>query len=82
MRIKSLGWKDTLEEGTATHSSILAWRIPLTEESGGLQPIGSHRVGHNSTDLACNFKLKLNYLSIAKIILSSKYVFKYKWKHR
>ena len=36
MRIKSLGWKDPLEEGTATHTSILAWRIPLTEESGGL----------------------------------------------
>ena len=35
-----LGWEDPLEEGTATHSSILAWRIPWTEEPGGLQSIG------------------------------------------
>ena len=37
----------------ATHSSILAWRIPWTEEPGGLQSIGSHRVGHDWSDLAC-----------------------------
>ena len=42
-----LGWEDPLEEGMAIHSSILAWRIPRTEESGGLQSIGSHRVGHD-----------------------------------
>ena len=42
----SLGWKDPLEEGMATHSSILAWRIPWTEEPGGLQSKGSQRVGH------------------------------------
>ena len=41
------GWEDPLEEGMATHSSILAWRIPWTEEPGGLQSIGSHRVGHD-----------------------------------
>ena len=40
-------WKDPLEEGMATHSNILAQRIPWTEESGGLQPIGSKRVGHD-----------------------------------
>ena len=40
-----LGQEDLLEEGMATHSSILAWRIPWTEEPGGLQSIGSHRVG-------------------------------------
>ena len=39
-----LGWEDTLEKGTATHSSILAWRIPWTEEPGGLQPMGLQRV--------------------------------------
>ena len=44
MRVQSLGGKDLLEEGMATHSIILAWRIPGTEESGGLQSIGSHRV--------------------------------------
>ena len=45
MWVQSLGWEDLLEEGTATHSRILAWRIPWTEESGGLQSIGSQRVG-------------------------------------
>ena len=46
MRVQSQGWKDTLEEGMATHSSILAWRIPWTEEPDGLQSIGLQRVGH------------------------------------
>ena len=41
------GLEDPLEEGMATHSSILAWRIPCTEEPGGLQSIVSHRVGHD-----------------------------------
>ena len=41
------GLEDTLEEGMATHSSILAWRIPWTEEPGGLWSMGSQRVGHN-----------------------------------
>ena len=39
-RVSSLGWEDPLEKGMAPHSSILAWRIPWTEESGGLQSIG------------------------------------------
>ena len=42
-RIWSLGWEDPLEKGMATHSSILAWRIPWTVEPGGLQSMGSHR---------------------------------------
>ena len=46
-RIQSLGWEDLLEKGMVTHSSILAWRIPWTEEPGGLQSMGSQRVGHN-----------------------------------
>ena len=41
------GWEDPLEEGMATHSSTLAWRIPWTEEPGGLQPVGSQRVRHD-----------------------------------
>ena len=41
--VRSLGGEDPLETGMATHSSILAWRIPWTEEPGGLQSIGSHR---------------------------------------
>ena len=43
----SLGWEDPLEKEMATHSSILAWKISWTEEPGGLQSIGSQRVGHN-----------------------------------
>ena len=46
-RVQSLGEEDPLEEGMATHSSILAWRIPRTEEPGGLQSMGSQRVRHN-----------------------------------
>ena len=46
-RVRSLGWEDLLEKGMATHSSILAWRIPWTEELGGLQSMGSQRVGHD-----------------------------------
>ena len=45
--VRSLGWEDPLEEGVATHSSILAWRIPWTEEAGLLQSMGSQRVGHS-----------------------------------
>ena len=45
--VQSLGWEDPLEKGMATHSSILAWRIPRTEEPGGLQSMGSQRVGHD-----------------------------------
>ena len=47
MQIRSLGWKGPLEEKMATHSSILAWRIPGTEEPGGLQSMGLQRVKHN-----------------------------------
>ena len=46
-RIRSLGWEDPLEKEMATHSSILAWRIPWTEEPGGLQSTGSQRVAHD-----------------------------------
>jgi len=45
--VQSLGWEDPLEKGMATHSSILAWRIPWTEEAGGLQSIDLQRVGHD-----------------------------------
>ena len=54
--VQSLGWEDTLEEGMATHSSILAWRIPWTEEPGKIQSMKWQRVGHDrvtkcSTDI-------------------------------
>ena len=47
MKVLLLGWEDPLEVGMATHSRILAQRISWTEESGGLQSIGSQRVGHD-----------------------------------
>ena len=52
--VRSLGWEDSLEEEMATHSSILAWKIPWTGEPGGLQPMGLQRVGHGlATEHAC-----------------------------
>ena len=44
---QSSGWEDPLEEGMVTHSSILDWKIPWTEEPGGLQSLGSQRVRHD-----------------------------------
>ena len=52
--VQSLGVQDPLEKEMATHSSILAWKIPWTEESGDLQSMGSQRVGH---DLATKLPL-------------------------
>ena len=46
-QVQSLGWEDPLEKEIATHSSILAWKIPWTEEPGRLQSVGLKRVGHN-----------------------------------
>ena len=46
-QVRSLGWKDPLEKGMTTHSSIFAWRIPWTEKSSRLQSMGWHRVGHD-----------------------------------
>ena len=45
--VQSMGWEDPLEKEMATHSSILAWEIPRTQEPGGLQSMGSQRVGHD-----------------------------------
>ena len=53
-RLQFLGWNDALEKEMATHSRILAWRIPRSEEPGGLQSIGSQRVRH---DRATNTQL-------------------------
>ena len=47
MQVQSLGEEDPLEKGLATHSSILAWKIPWTEEPGRLQSMGSQRVEHD-----------------------------------
>ena len=45
--VQSLCWEDPLEKGMSAHSSILAWRIPWTEQPGGLQSVGLQRVGHD-----------------------------------
>ena len=62
MSVCNLGCEDPLEENIATHSSILAWRIPWTEEPGGLQSMGSQRVGHNCSDLAAEENIKARVL--------------------
>ena len=46
-QVQSLGWKDPLEEGLAANSSILAWRVPWTDETDRLQSMGSQRIGHD-----------------------------------
>ena len=61
--IWSLSWEDPLEKEMATHSSILAWRIPWTEDSGGLQSMGFQRVGH---DYATNFLFFFYYFIARK----------------
>ena len=71
-----LGPEDPLEEGMATHSSILAWRIPWTEEPGGLLSVGSQRVGQDSaTNTSSTMKVrylyKLNF-KVSKLYLSQK----------
>ena len=45
--VQTLGWEDSLEKGMATYSRVLAWRIPWIEKPGGLQSLGSQRVGHD-----------------------------------
>ena len=63
--VQSLDWEDLLEKGMATHSSILAWRISWTEESGRLQCMGSQRVKHNwATEHAHTHNVKLSNLSV------------------
>ena len=53
MQAQSQGREDPLEDNVAAHSSTLVWRIPWTEESDGLQSIGSQKIGHDLGDLAC-----------------------------
>ena len=63
MWVLSLDREDPLEEEMATHSSILAWRIPWTEESGRLQSMGMQRIGHDGSDLAQHTRLILETIS-------------------
>ena len=57
--IQSLGGEDLLVEEMATHSSILAWRIPWTEEPGRIQPMGSQRVGHDCVSNSFSHKIMM-----------------------
>ena len=70
MQIQSLGQEDFLEEGMATYSSILVWRIPWTEEPGGLHSIGSERVRHNWSNLACTHNYPSSLSSVGKFGVS------------
>ena len=59
-RFQSLGWEDPLQKGMATHSRILAWRIPWIEEPGGLQSVGLQRVRQDlATEPACTSLLRI-----------------------
>ena len=79
MHIWSLGQEDSLEQDMATHSSILVWRIPRTEELGGLQVIGSQRVRHDWSNLACTRMYK-DYTKIEHVCQNMLNVMLYKAK--
>ena len=62
--VQSLGWEDPLAKVKATHSSILAWRIPQTEEPDGLQSMGSQRVEHDGVTNIFTFKLIITQIPL------------------
>ena len=75
-RVRSLGWENPLENEMATHSSILAWEIPWTEESGRLQSIGLQRVGHDwATLLFIRGILENYYMTEEKYVWNAEYTF-------
>ena len=78
-RVGSLGWEDLLEKGMATPSSSLAWRIPCTEEPGGLQPMGSERVEHDWMTNTQHYKW---FFSPKITVLKINYSTKNHWKYR
>ena len=67
--VQSLGWEVPLEKGMATHSSILAWRIPWTEEPGGLQSMGSQRVRHDWATLLTYFSTLFSVPTFSSLFL-------------
>ena len=69
--VRSLGWEDSLEEGMATHSSILAWKIPWTEEPGGLQSTGATPSKQTKKVIFC-YSLLLQDFSKYLILISKK----------
>ena len=68
-QVRSLGWDDSLEKGMATHSSIPAWRIPWTEELGGLQSMGSQKVGHDRMTNTFTFR-QSRTITLSQIVLN------------
>ena len=73
-QVQFLGQEDPLERGMVAHSSILAWRIPWTEEPGGLQSMGLQRVGHNLVTKQQQNNCDENSASRLKCIMSIKHV--------
>ena len=71
IQVLSLGQENLLEEGMATHSSIIAWRIPQTEEPSGLQSIGSQSVIHDWSDLACIHHLYNSSVQFSHSVMSA-----------
>ena len=65
-QIWSLGWEDSLKKETATHSSILAWRIPWTEKPCGLQSIGLQRIGQDQATNIFTFTVNLTFIYLYK----------------
>ena len=74
MQVWSLGREDPLEEKMATHSSILAWKIPWTEETGGLQSTGSQRIGH---DCVTKWQQYLKTSQIRLVVVLNSMILKY-----
>ena len=77
--VQSMGWEDPLKEGMATHSSILAWRIPRTEEPGGLQSMGPQRVGHDWSNSACTHEDEKRQNSLALLCCMPRYSVHPRW---
>ena len=74
-QVQSMGWEDALEKGMATHPSTLAWRIPWMEKPGRLQSMGSHRVGHDWSDLAGSFNYNLTVFCCGYLLCLWQWVF-------
>ena len=68
-QVRSLGWDDSLEKGMATHSSIPSWRIPWTEELGGLQSMGSQKVRHDRMTNTFTFR-QSRTITLSQIVLN------------
>ena len=69
--VRFLGWEDPLAKEMATHSSILAWEIPWTEEPGGLQPVGSQEVEHDWAHVHCTGHLFFFLFGLATFYVGS-----------